>query len=924
MESSHNLPREKSRPPYPRTASRSSTSTGHSRVMSQSANSSSSLITSSPKLSNAHTTHRYHHANCSKPTPSPRPLSRPTPQLSREGSVELGNPVSSFLQERLQSQRQAEAYRSSASRSHGDTGSPIDLSASVQKSPSKAGGSDANRPQSSNGSEQTGGKGPGLKEMEKVISGLHKQNFDLKLELYHRRERQSALEEKVETLEVERNEAVEENQRFHEELEKRDKAVEEAVAMIVTLEARLEQIMQERDMVRRIEDEGVFSHLAQQQTALEVPSPRSKSLDVSKLEEDAHAIARMPSFLSDRTEGTENLRRVYLGARGSIISLNQAADESPDANKEPHAGLASPSLSVLSESSFVSIYGKKDEAQAASFRVDEPLSLDGPSHDDGGAGRPGNYNESNSHSLGSGLPARSGSHLLGHNQRHFQPIANVMEGPLLQSVDKSESFPQQRRHTLRTSDSSRNLAADSSQKLGSPSRIKTRDERREEMRKVMTDSPGGVSLKDPGMPPTPDTISSATLRRMKNSNDTLLQRRETADRQSSQGSSYDLASAHDIPTDGVPLRSSVARSNDQRHREEVFGQLPWQQAASIPRPRSADETTVSNRRERRWSTDSKDSEGSLESSIDIWLRQAGARTKGRESPGLFNFPVDADRGSWAMDAMFGPGSTYAPASTVQSNSDQMRDLISAQQALFGATRAPPAPERQSSMQAQTGSRVAAEQAKGGNMPRRRGRHTRRNSDDVQMRAQMKTPAPEQFASEMAKPPPNGEQKRGHYPPIVGHQGARNGLKRLWRRSLGAASNSSPAEVPAAEPSPTAAAVVDDGAQTQQPEAATWISRSGAVEEDRTGATPPPIMRNPRQRQENEQDGELQAPSTPRMTQAEPTTPKTAVPPGMQAPSPAQPPHQQPEAAAAAGQATGARRKWLLNLGRSNGGKPKGA
>lgn len=915
MEGSRIQSREKSQAPYPRTASRSSTSTGHSRVMSQSANSSSSLITSSPKLSHAHTAHRYHHASCAK-TSSPRPSSRP--QLSREGSVELtsSTPVSSFLQERLHNQRQAEAQRSYASRSHGDTSSPIDLGSSALRSPSKTGSSDTNRPQSSNGQEQTS-NGHGLKEMEKVISGLHKQNFDLKLELYHRRERQSALEEKMEVLEAERNQAVEDSERMVADLEKRDKAIEEAVAMIVTLEARLEQMMQERDMVRHIEAEGVFTHPSQR-AALEVPSPRSKSLDVGKLEEDARAIARMPSFLSDRTEGTENLRSVYLGARGSIISLSQAADESPGANKDPHALLASPSLSILSESSFISVYGRKDGAQGAPFKVDEPLSLDGSSHQDGGAERVGEQSGSR-HLQASAMPARSGSHSRSHGQRHFQPIANVMDGTLLQRMDKLDHYPSNR-HTLRSPNSSRNLAAESGKKLGSPSVIKSREEKRAEMRKVTTDSSGGVSLHDHGMPPTPDTISSSMLRRMKNSNDTLLQQRREVSDQQSQSGSFEMISSHDIPTDGAPLRSG-GRRNEGKHREEVSSQISWQQAASIPRPRSADETTVSNRRERRWSTDSKDSEDSLESSIDIWLRQAGARGKDREPPSLFNFPGETATGSWAMDAMFGPGSGYAPTSGGQSNSDQIRDLISAQQALFGATRPPPAPERQSSMQAQTGPSVAAEPARERKMPRRRGRHTRRNSDDAQMRAQMRTPKPEQFAPEASKPPVNGEQKRSHYPPIVGHQGARNGLKRLWRRSLGAASTSSPTEQPATGTSPTVTTAADATNPAPLADVPTVVSRSAAVEEDRTGATPPPILRNPRQRPEGAQEGELPAPSTPRMVETEPVTPKTAMTPAVRAPSPAQAQHQS-EAAPAAGQAPGARRKWLSALGRSNGGKPK--
>lgn len=53
--------------------------------------------------------------------------------------------------------------------------------------------SEALHPESS-GSQQM--KGLGIKEMDQTLSTLHRQNFDLKLEVYHRRERQNALEER--------------------------------------------------------------------------------------------------------------------------------------------------------------------------------------------------------------------------------------------------------------------------------------------------------------------------------------------------------------------------------------------------------------------------------------------------------------------------------------------------------------------------------------------------------------------------------------------------------------------------------------------------------------------------------------------------------------------------------------------------------
>lgn len=152
---------ERPRPPYTRTASRSSTSTTNTRMTPQSANSSTSQIVVSPQLTTSHSTHRFHHASCAKPT-----TPRPTPRLSREASIESTRQtaVSSFLQERLQRERRAESEKlASASRSTLDNhSSSTDLR--LHHSPTKNSESER-RPLSSAGSEK---RGLGVKDMEQV------------------------------------------------------------------------------------------------------------------------------------------------------------------------------------------------------------------------------------------------------------------------------------------------------------------------------------------------------------------------------------------------------------------------------------------------------------------------------------------------------------------------------------------------------------------------------------------------------------------------------------------------------------------------------------------------------------------------------------------------------------------------------------
>ena len=216
-----------------------------------------------------------------------------------------------------------------------------------------------------------------------TVSTLHKQNFDLKLELFHRREKQTELEDRLERLEADKAQVEEMNDQLLHELEKRDKAVEEAVAMIVVLEARIEQLFKEREMVRQVEVEGLFyAHGEGQESGVGVATPRQPTLDFpsksSGLQHDPNVLARMPSFLSEQSGHTENLRNVYLGVRGSVISLPKTGEEGADEGTGHANGMTSPSLSMLSESSFLSVYGQKQPANLAEVPTEELSMLDGP------------------------------------------------------------------------------------------------------------------------------------------------------------------------------------------------------------------------------------------------------------------------------------------------------------------------------------------------------------------------------------------------------------------------------------------------------------------------------------------------------------------------------------------------------------------
>lgn len=581
------------------------------------------------------------------------------------------------------------------------------------------------------------------------------------MELYHRRERQTALEQRVELLESEKTKSDELNEKLGQEMEQRDKAIEEAVAMIITLEARMEQFAKERDIVRHIEAERQYAHFNRYETS----SPKNFF--------DDKTLARMPSFLSDKSENTENLRNVYLGVRGSMLSLPQVAEGSGDAANTP----ASPSMSVLSESSFVSVYGQKTP------EVDVPLSLDGVDSlpiKSSGIHRPKT-------SLAKPAQTRTArSNSMSMNGRQFESITNVIDqGSPLQRIERTyiqEERPESRNQNTKASATTKSPTA------------RRRDEKREGLRMVTTDSPGGVRLHDHALPPTPDTISTSTLRRFQNSDDTLP--RQEVRNQPSIGALSDV-SAHDEKPSGVRLEPEPTKVRD-------FGTFD---RAMIRRPRSAGETTVSHRGN-DWDSDSDSDTKSLESSLDIWMREsAKPDRRGRASPDLFGFP--STKGAWAMDAMFGP-SAYGSATV---DPERLLEMLPTQPEVFTSTVAPPAPHRRSSLHAQTGSNQTKTGRVQKSPTRRKGR---RNSDDPQIRA-------------VTQPTPTSDKK--HYPPIAGHQG-RNPLTKLFRRSLGGSTESTPVETNFADipRSQTAMGVPS------------WINR----DDDRDSATPPPIMRNPRQ------------------------------------------------------------------------------
>ena len=181
----------------------------------------------------------------------------------------------------------------------------------------------------------------------------------------------------MKNLEAEHAEVQKLNENLVRELELRDIAVKEAVAIICELEAKIEDAELQRHFVYNhpLEANGVQnhtespSHNAGGALGIQVPFQSQNSEDqISPLQrpswseshhkQGAESVGRTPSFLRDKKPSTSALRSIYQSeGNPSYMSLNRAG--SPIRSNDPDSqALNSPRLSMLSESSLPSIYDK--------------------------------------------------------------------------------------------------------------------------------------------------------------------------------------------------------------------------------------------------------------------------------------------------------------------------------------------------------------------------------------------------------------------------------------------------------------------------------------------------------------------------------------------------------------------------------------
>lgn len=703
---------------------------------------------------------------------------------------------------------------------------------------------------------------------------MHKQNFDLKLELYHRRKRQSELEDRIEELEAEKTQTLENNVTLISELEKRDKAVEEAVTMIVTLEARIELLLREREMVKQVKqveaDKALISKLTAAQSVAGLNDISTTNAQDTLPTDNRKGLARMPSFLSERTENTENLRNVYLGAQGSILSLSKT---DPRAD---NGGFASPSMSVLSESSFVSIYGTQPAIQDPSSPQAEVESRP----EDAGGRTVGRSLSMSMHDATPTRPSAKEAIEKGETTSPLRRLEKLDSSPVIHET--SEATP---------------LARDidrpaTSIKLAKPQpllRVRKAREKPASTRRVITDIP---TTRAHALPPTPDTMSSS-MNQSLCSDDTTRHGRDDRETTYPVTSRATLDQTDEIEPGHWRFKSSgaaqppsvTAFTGRKDHSSTNYADI----SLGLPRrPRSADETTISRHR-LDWDSGSEfDDAASEVSSFDHFMReglrpshggqaqaQIGAavsqRYASRGTPDLFGFPSDSK--GWQSNHMFGAlnGNGYYGASApLASALDNMGASLPAPEigtygsGLAGASSPrptgngvapPPAPNRKSSLRARTSAPGTPMTTR---PPRPFGRpgesdssrkssltgHTQSSSDRwTASNSRSITPTPPD------RPPAQSQEDasatKRHYPPTASQQQQApsrprsRGITSLFRRSLGSSHPQPSASVPNNQsPFPPPAKADPPPAPVGVP---TWERRNERGDEEMS-ATPPPIMR----------------------------------------------------------------------------------
>ncbi|KAI0466088.1 hypothetical protein F4859DRAFT_337338 [Xylaria cf. heliscus] len=863
-------------------------STMHSPKMTQSTSTSSQSRAMTP--SNAPYTHGCHHSQGDRELVG----LRQAPRLSRESSGESKQPIapiSSLLQERLQQERRAESERLASKWGAGLSSSTGDIrDGDILNSSGRRYKSAVERRPGSSHDDDSSQASMGAKQIEKAVSTLHKQNFDLKLELFHRREKQSALETRVEELETEHRELTDIQENLLAELVKRDKAIEEAVNMIVKLEARLDELVREKEMVRQIEADRSYQHSwsnVSDSVRTETPKPGDRS---ALLPIESKTLERMPSFLSDRSAQTQHLRSVVLQNRSSLRHIRKFSQVSMSSAEVSEVNHASPSVSMLSESSFVSIYGSKHgQDEAGLLPLGDALGMDGTF---GERSPTPTMRRMNSLSIQkTSVPNR-----MLHLTRpatclpdQVLPTNNVLRrgSPALRPEKPGGKANFVDAFRPSTSSRRKSVVTPTPQFMGSPSQARSRRKRSQTLQKVTTGYPTQKELANTHpLPPTPDTVSSSVLQTHQSPSSPYDSLHICDDACGSRhfvtslphGSEYLRSLASQEARPGVDTQKmSTSAVTGNRSGLPTPGLVKVNQDALLSDlshlARSAANNTATGRPRPDSFVSDSDSDGGADArsdseSCDYWMRESykpdkdNARFSTRHergqppSPDLFSFPADSE--GWQPDAIFGAlkgaGFLGSPDPALRRDPiDERGALLRSPEpdSLESTSNGPRPPSRRSSLNAQGAGHLLTSSLTG-----KTGRISSREGSVLSVDAKGRRNS---IDGSGTRTDAGTTTKRSQYPPISGLQSRARGLNlnSLFRRSgsesYGGPSSATELTFPSsvsqrAAPVPPAhwRHLRRPSGRNSVPPPATmpWATRPAHVADDELArATPPPIMRN---------------------------------------------------------------------------------
>ena len=373
----------------------------------------------------------------------------------------------------------------------------------------------------------------GLKEMEEYISKINKQNFDLKLEVFHRRQRNEVLEarlEKFEALEADNQELQSINEELLLELEKRDVAIQEAVSLICELETKNEEMQMavvRMDFTQSSStsdpepvkegNEIIASPLSTisgmgpsgpsqlpdvgVQTDLQAPSEHSLSAPDTLSPPKAKSARRVPNFIRETKKSTNVLRSMYSSdGNASFVSLARPSSlfsgDDDDDDYMDRQTTNSPRLSILSESGFSSIYGgRKDHLFD---EIEDKGEVPEPSLPNMASGPPEGDTQRESR-LQKWLDERNMP-----RTPSPKPTANDKISSIGEVLSEVPSYSRGQNSGETTSVGQYN------REQRTPEKRQVKQARSPEKRSV-TPSFGGPIFGSAVLPPTPDTMSTATM-----------------------------------------------------------------------------------------------------------------------------------------------------------------------------------------------------------------------------------------------------------------------------------------------------------------------------------------------------------------------------------------------------------------------------